>query len=105
VAVEQARTIGRWGPLELPMPPGTPLGPCQFSLRFEATRIGAQGGDVTATGTVVDIVFLGDSSEITVALDGLSLTAKETAQAGFDLAVGTPVTVSFASADVVRIHG
>ncbi len=103
VILTQGRTIGRWGPLELDLPAGTPQGPCQFSLRFEAASIGPHGGDVTATGTIADIVFLGDSSEVVVALDGLRLTAKATAATGFGLVIGQQATVSFAGADVVRI--
>jgi len=103
VILTQGRTIGRWGPLELDLPAGTPQGPCQFSLRFEAASIGPHGGDVTATGTIADIVFLGDTSEVVVALDGLRLTAKATAATGFGLVIGQQATVSFAGADVVRI--
>ena len=105
VQLVQGQPIGHWGSLEFPLPTGTPSGPCHFSLRYESILIGPKAGDITATGIVSDIVFLGDSSEIRVTLDGLTLTAKATAQMGFDLGVGEQVTVTFASVDVVRVDG
>jgi len=105
VVARGGQMIGRWGPLEFPVPSGTPAGPCHFSLRFESAVLGTGPGDIAAEGRVSDIVFLGDSSEVVVGLDGLSLTAKAPAQLGFELTVGQQVTIRFAASDVVRVDG
>jgi spermidine/putrescine transport system ATP-binding protein len=105
VVAREGQRLGRWGPLEFPVPSGTPEGPCHFSLRFECAVIGTGPGDTSAQGRVSDISFLGDSSEVVVSLDGLRLTAKAPAHVGFGLSVGEPVTICFAARDVVRVHG
>ncbi len=105
VDLQDARAIGRWGNLEFPMPLDSSVGECVFSLRPEAIVIGAAGGDVVAEGTASSVVFLGDSSEISVDLPGLALIVRAPVQVGFGLAPGQRLTVSFRSTDVVRVDG
>jgi ABC-type Fe3+/spermidine/putrescine transport system ATPase subunit len=87
------------------VPDSTPIGPCYFSLRPEATQLGPDSGEIRADGVITDIVFLGDSSEVVLSACGLDLIAKVPAHVGFQCHVGQPATVSFSSLDVVRVNG
>lgn len=103
ITMEAGRAVGRWGSLVFPVPDAWEMGPCSFSLRFEAVSIGREGGDITAEGAVTEILFLGDSSEVVVNLSGFTLTVRTSAQVGFGISVGEKITVSFQSTDVVRV--
>ncbi|MCX6431359.1 MAG: ABC transporter ATP-binding protein [Actinobacteria bacterium] len=105
VVFESGAVVGHWGGLSFPLAADTPLGPCVFSLRHEAVSLGEGAGDITAGGTVEEVVFLGDSSEVMVAVDGMTLVAKAPAHIGFALTSGQGVAVSFKAAEVVRVDG
>lgn len=100
-----AGVVGQWGNLTFPVPEFTPAGPCYFSLRPEATRLGAEAESIRAEGVITDIVFLGDSCEVVLSASGLELIAKVPAHIGFQCHVGEAATVSFTPADVVRVNG
>ena len=105
VEIMQGNIVGRWGQFVFPVAKETPLGPCVFSLRHESVCLNGGAGDISAVGVVKDVVFLGDSLEVFVSVNGLTLIAKTQTQTGFDLNIGQDVTVSFKSADVVRVDG
>ncbi len=105
VVLEHGKSFGHWGGLAFPVPASTALGPCVFSLRHEAVSLLEGVGDVSARGTVEEIVFLGDSSEVMIAVDRMTLVTKAPAHVGFALTSGQEVTVSFNAAEVVRIDG
>jgi spermidine/putrescine transport system ATP-binding protein len=105
VVRSDAGVVGQWGSLTFPVPNSTPVGPCYFSLRPEATRLGSDAGEIRAEGVITDIIFLGDSSEVVVSASGLDLIAKVPAHVGFQCRVGQAATVSFSAADVVRVNG
>lgn len=105
VVLESGATVGHWGGISFPMAANTPLGPCAFSLRHESVSLSDGAGDITVRGTVEEVVFLGDSSEVMVAVDGMTLVAKAPAHLGFALSNGQAITVSFKAAEVVRIDG
>jgi spermidine/putrescine transport system ATP-binding protein len=101
----ESGVVGHWGDLTFGVPDSTPVGPCYFSLRPEATRLGPDSGGILAEGVITDIVFLGDSSEVVLSASGLELIAKVPAHVGFQCQVGQPATVSFSPMDVVRVNG
>ena len=105
VEIMQGNIVGRWGQFVFPVAKETPLGPCVFSLRHESVFLNGGAGDISAVGVVKDVVFLGDSLEVFVSVNGLTLIAKTQTQTGFNLNIGQDVTVSFKSADVVRVDG
>ncbi len=105
VEIMQGNIVGRWGQFVFPVAKETPLGPCVFSLRHESVILNGGAGDISAVGVVKDVLFLGDSLEVFVSVNGLTLIAKTHTQTGFDLNIGQDVTVSFKSADVVRVDG
>lgn len=101
----QGNVVGRWGEFVFPVAKETPLGPCVFSLRHESINLGIGAEDISAVGVIKDVVFLGDSLEVFVFVNGLTLVAKTQMQTGIDLTIGQDVTVSFKSVDVVRVDG
>jgi spermidine/putrescine transport system ATP-binding protein len=101
----ESGVVGHWGDLTFGVPDSTPVGPCYFSLRPEATRLGPDSGGILAEGVITDIVFLGDSSEVVLSASSLELIAKVPAHVGFQCQVGQPATVSFSPLDVVRVNG
>lgn len=101
----QGDVVGRWGEFVFPVAKETPLGPCVFSLRHESINLGSGAEDISAVGVIKDVVFLGDCLEVFVSVNGLTLVAKTQMQTGLDLTIGQDVTVSFKSADVVRVDG
>ena len=101
----QGNVVGRWGEFVFPVAKETPLGPCVFSLRHESINLGSGAEDISAVGVIKDVVFLGDSLEVFVSVNGLTLVAKTQMQTGIDLTIGQDVTVSFKSVDVVRVDG
>jgi len=105
VEISQGNVVGRWGDFVFPVAKETPLGPCVFSLRHESVNVNGGAGEISAVGVIRDIVFLGDSLEVFVFVNGLTLVAKTQMQIGSDLKIGQDVIVSFKSADVVRVDG
>ena len=105
VEISQGNVVGRWGEFVFPVAKETPLGPCVFSLRHESVNLNGGAGEISAVGVIKDVVFLGDSLEVFVFVNGLTLVAKIQMQTGSDLNIGQDATVSFKSVDVVRVDG
>ncbi|MBW1601247.1 ABC transporter ATP-binding protein [Streptomyces sp. JJ66] len=91
-----------WGPV--PLPPGTPPGPCTVLVRPGGVRLQAAtsaGGD-GLTGTVAARTFRGDHVVVLLDADhGPRIEAASTLRAA--PAVGERVGVGFDAADVVRL--
>lgn len=98
-----------WGSTALAAETSVPEGPVSLAVRNESVRLARVGEELTCANQfdarIHQLVFLGDSVEVVLTVNGSELTARTSTGEVERWAVGDSVRVGFEQSDLQVLHG